>query len=71
MIGVNQFAKLGVSSMEEIYEQATRYYIAGKEPQARHLIIAMSVQQRKDYFFYVLEMYPENKPFLQFVMYLV
>lgn len=40
MIGVNQFAKLGVSSMEEIYEQATQYYIAGKEPQARHLIIA-------------------------------
>lgn len=71
MIGVKQLAKMGYENLEAVYEETTQYYIAGKEPQARNLIIAMSVQQRKDYFFYVLHLYPLHQAFLQFVMYLI
>lgn len=71
MIGVKQLARMGKTAIEQVYDEATQLYIADKVPQARNLIIAMSIQQRKDYFFYVLALYPDNREFLQFVMYLI
>lgn len=58
----------GYSDVAEMFNHTTEYYISGKHTQARNNILAMSKPQIKEYFFSVLELYPDNKYFLEFIM---
>lgn len=61
----------GYANVEAFYDETTQYLVAGKFTQARNNINAMSKEQRKEYFFKVLEMYPNKISYLEFVMALI
>lgn len=58
----------GLESVQHVYDQTTEYYIIGKFTQARHNLLLMAKDQKKAYFFQVLDLYPTDKTFLEFVM---
>lgn len=67
MISERYLAQRG-KTLQEVYNETTEYYVTDKRTQARNNLLAMSAQQKKDYFFQVLALYPHDLDFLQFVM---
>jgi len=71
MISERTLSLWGLPSVEAAFEKATQYYMTDKLTQCRNIIIAMSKEQKKNYFFHALDLYPDNREFLQFIFGLI
>lgn len=58
-------------TLQEIYDETTEYYVTDRRVQARNNLLAMSAPQKKEYFFQVLALYPDDRDFLDFIMSLI
>lgn len=67
MISEKYLALKGIDTVADFYQQTTEYYVTGKYTQARNNIMVMSKPQVKEYFFLVLDLYPDNREFLEFI----
>lgn len=67
MISEKYLALKGIDTVPDFYQQTTEYYVTGKYTQASNNIMVMSKPQIKEYFFLVLDLYPDNREFLEFI----
>lgn len=71
MISERYLSIHGYASLQAFYDETTEYLVAGKFTQARNNVLAMSKEQRKEYFFKVIDLYPNKISFLEFIMALI